>query len=118
MIDPTTTLAALRPPGATPPAGEVTTREAFDDFVAGTFYRELLKGLESAAGSNPYFGGGRAEATFRAQLHGELADSLASAGGGSLTGALYEAFANQTGLDPGRGAGDDPGREPDAGPRG
>ena len=89
--------SALRlPPPAQPP--DLSTREAFDGFVAGTFYREMLKGLRSGAGENPYFGGGQADKVFKAQLDGELADVLASSRGDTFTEDLYAAFARQTGV--------------------
>ena len=83
----------LAPPNhpATP-----ATREAFDEFVAGTFYRQMLKSLRAGTGEVPYMGGSRAEEVFRERLDGQIADDLAARHGGAWTEDLYETFAAQT----------------------
>ena len=77
---------------------DLSTREAFDGFVAGTLFREMLKSLRTSTGETPYFGNGQADKIFRERLDGQLADTLAATGGKSITQDLYEAFGNQTGL--------------------
>ncbi|MFH5804278.1 rod-binding protein [Alienimonas sp. DA493] len=87
----------LSPPEAKPPE-DLSTREAFDGFVAGTLFREMLKSMRTSMGETPYFGNGQANQIFRDRLDGELADRMAATGGKTLTQDLYEAFGNQTGL--------------------
>ena len=87
----------LQPQAAGPPE-DLSTREAFDGFVAGTLFREMLKSLRTSTGETPYFGNGQADQIFRERLDGELADRLAATGGKSITQDLYEAFGQQTGL--------------------
>lgn len=87
----------LQPPQAEPPE-DLSTREAFDGFVAGTLFREMLKSMRTSMGETPYFGNGQANKIFRERLDGELADQLAATGGKTLTQDLYEAFGHQSGL--------------------
>ena len=87
----------LVPPQAEPPA-DLSTREAFDGFVAGTLFRQMLSSLRTSTGETPYFGNGQADRIFRERLDGELADRLAATSGKTLTQDLFEAFGNKTGL--------------------
>ena len=79
-----------------PNAPTPTTREAFDEFVAGTFFRQMLKSLRAGTGEVPYMGGSRAEEVFRERLDGRIADDLAARNGGAWTEDLYETFAAQS----------------------
>ena len=80
-------------PGASP-----RTREAFDGFVAGTLFRQMLSAMRTGTGEVPYFGNGQAHQIFREQLDGAVADTLAKTSAGPLTGELFEAFAAQSGV--------------------
>ena len=88
--------SALRPPPSAPHAAP-ETREAFDGFVAGTLFRQMLEAMRSGTGEVPYFGNGRAHEVFRSQFDGAVADRLAESSAGPLTQELFEAFAAQTG---------------------
>ncbi|MEM7810211.1 MAG: rod-binding protein [Planctomycetota bacterium] len=72
--------------------GEPTTREAFRDLVAGTFYKQMLAELRSSEKPVPYIGGGRAEEVFREQLDQTLAENFAASHGDPLVAGLYEKF--------------------------
>lgn len=72
-----------------------THEEAFQQFVAGTFYAQMLKSLRSTEGETPYLDGGQAESIFRAQLDQELASQLATQQGDSFAAALYSAHRDQ-----------------------
>ena len=98
MSPPTLPPSAFRPPPADAPPADLSTREAFDGFVAGTFYRRMLSQMRGGQGETAYFGDSRASKVFRERLDGEIADRLAESDGGALTADLYAAFTNQTGV--------------------
>jgi Rod binding domain-containing protein len=89
-LSPAGTLGALQSP-APQPAGS-QTRAAFQDFVAGTFYKEMLKSLHQMHGKPAYFHGGQAEKIFQGQLDQQLAEDLARGRGGDFADSLYQAF--------------------------
>jgi hypothetical protein len=81
--------------GANPAAidkDQLSEREAFDRFVGGTFFRQLLGAMQKTVGKAPYFHGGQAEEVFRAQLNETLADKMAEATADQFTGPMYELF--------------------------
>lgn len=80
-------------PTADVAAEELTTKEAFRDFVAGTFYRELFKSLRSGENKPAYFHGGRAEEIFRGQLDQIVTEDLAKSHGAQLSDPLFSAFS-------------------------
>jgi hypothetical protein len=71
---------------------QLSEREAFDQFVGGTFFRQLLGAMQKTVGKAPYFHGGQAEEVFRAQLNETLADKMAEATADQFTGPMYELF--------------------------
>jgi Rod binding domain-containing protein len=73
--------------------GDVKTN--FQDFVAGTFYKEMLKSLHKMHGKPAYLDGGEAEKIFQGQLDQQMAEDLAHSHGSSLTDGLYQAFLQQ-----------------------
>jgi Rod binding domain-containing protein len=75
-------------------------REKFQDFAAGTFYKEMLKSLRSGQKHSKYFYGGQAEEIFRGQMDQQIAEEMAHQHGGTFANPLFEAYARQTGLDP------------------
>ena len=97
MLAPSLPPSLSLPPSAKPPE-DLSTREAFDGFVAGTLFRQMLKSLRTGTGETPYFGNSQAEEIFRERLDGELADRFASSHGKTLTQDLFETFSGQTGL--------------------
>ncbi len=72
-----------------------TTKEAFQDFVAGTFFKEMFKALRSTESELPYIGGGQAEKIFREQMDTYLSESMAKSHGGMFSDGLYETFQSQ-----------------------
>ncbi len=68
------------------------TKEAFQDFVAGTFFKMMLKSLRSTQGTVEYIGGGQAEQTFRGQLDQQIAEDLAREHGEAFSAPLYPNF--------------------------
>jgi len=77
---------------AAPNSDQLSEREAFDQFVGGTFFRQLLGAMQKTVGKAPYFHGGQAEEVFRAQLNETLADKMAEATADQFTGPMYELF--------------------------
>ena len=71
------------------------TREAFDKFVGGTFYRQMLSEMQKSVGKAAYMHGGQAEEMFRSELNSQLADKMAESSGKELTGSMYELFKLQ-----------------------
>jgi Rod binding domain-containing protein len=71
---------------------ESPTKAAFQDFVAGTFYKEMLKSLHKMHDKPAYFHGGQAEKIFQGQLDQQVAEDLARGRGGELADSLYQAF--------------------------
>jgi hypothetical protein len=70
-------------------------RRQFDQFVGGTFYRQLLGELQKTVGKPAYMHGGQAEDMFRAELNSRLADQLAATTAAQFTGPLFELFMLQ-----------------------
>ncbi len=71
------------------------TREAFDKFVGGTFYRQMLSEMQKSVGKPAFMHGGQAEEMFRSELNSQLADKMAESSGKQLTGSMYELFQLQ-----------------------
>lgn len=70
-------------------------KEAFQDFVAGTFYKQMFKSLRSAQGKPAYFHGGQAEEMFQAQLDQQISEDLAKGQGSAFSDTLFSAFSRQ-----------------------
>ena len=71
-------------------------KKVFQEFAAGTFYREMLGSLRKGTGKPAYFHGGQAEDIFRAEMDRLIVDDLAAKHGEGFAGPLYETFAQQT----------------------
>ncbi len=78
-----------------PAQDQLEVREAFQDFVAGTFYKEMLKALRSTQQKPAYFHGGQAEEIFQGQLDQQVAEDLAKGHGANLADPLFKAFSQQ-----------------------
>lgn len=73
-------------------------REAFDQSIGSTFFRQMLKSLRSSTGKPAYFHGGQAEEIFQSQLDEILISDLASATGDSFSDKLFQQqFPNHSG---------------------
>jgi len=68
------------------------TQQAFQDFVAGTFYKQMLKALRSTQQSVQYMDGGQAEQAFRSQLDQQISEDLARSHGDVFAEGLYDGF--------------------------
>lgn len=93
--DPTGSRRLLAAQGNDKPVENLTAREAFQDFVAGTFYQQMLKSLHATHGKPAYFHGGQAEEMFQSQMDQQVASDLAKSHGSVLSDKLYEVFARQ-----------------------
>jgi len=71
---------------------QMETREVFKNFVAGTFYQQMLKALRSTQGEVQYLGGGQGEQMFRSQLDQQLSEQLARDHGDAFAAPLYDSF--------------------------
>lgn len=71
------------------------TRQAFDKFVGGTFYRQMLSEMQKSVGKPAFLHGGQAEETFRSELNSHLADKLAENSAQDFTGSMFELFQLQ-----------------------
>ncbi|HLJ11717.1 MAG TPA: rod-binding protein [Planctomycetaceae bacterium] len=79
-----------------PRRGQPAVREKFQDFVGGTFYKEMLKALRSGQKHSKYFYGGQAEEMFRGQMDQQIAEDMAHQYAGHLSDPLFEAYSRQS----------------------
>jgi Rod binding domain-containing protein len=79
-----------------PSKGQLAVREKFQDFVGGTFYKEMLKSLRAAQKPSKYLNGGQAEKIFQGQMDQQIAENLARQYGGPLAAPLFESYARQS----------------------
>lgn len=79
-----------------PKKDDLELREKFQDFAAGTFYKEMLKALRQGQKHSKYFYGGQAEEIFRGQMDQQVAENLARQHGGGFAGPLYDAYSKQS----------------------
>lgn len=70
-------------------------KKVFSEFVAGTFYQQMLKALRSSENEIAYIGGGQAEKLFRGQLDMQIASDLANSHDDTLSQSLYESFSSR-----------------------
>lgn len=80
-----------------PSEQELLVRETFQEFVAGTFYSQMLKSLHKMHDKPAYFHGGSAEGIFQSQLDQQVAEDLAKQDGAALSADLLSAFAQRHG---------------------
>lgn len=94
-ITSTKTLASLNSEKTpVPDESLLELKQTFQDFVAGTFYKEMFKSLRKTHDKPAYLYGGQAEEMFQNQLDQQVAEDLASEHGGSFSDDLFEAFKN------------------------
>ena len=75
--------------------GSTELKQTFQDFVAGTFYRQMLSSLHDGQDKPAYFHGGQAEDIFQSEMDSRIADDLARRDGASFAKPLYAQFAHQ-----------------------
>jgi Rod binding domain-containing protein len=73
------------------------TKSAFQDFTAGTFYKEMLKSLRKMHNKPAYVYGGHAEEIFQGQMDQQVAENLAQSKGSQISDPLFQSFLNRTG---------------------
>ncbi len=98
----------------TPAAGELAVREKFQDFVGGTFYKEMLKSLRAAQKPSKYLNGGQAEKIFQGQMDQQIAEDLAHQYAAHLADPLFENFSRLSLSKPPRSPSMEAGRALDA----
>lgn len=76
--------------GAQSLPGTDEIRKQFQNAIAGTFYRQMMKSLRSTTGKPAYLHGGQAEEIFRGQLDEIMADQLAAGSGQVFSDRLFE----------------------------
>lgn len=70
-------------------------KEAFQDFVGGTFYKQMFKSLRSGQNKPAYFHGGQAEDMFQSHLDQQISEDLAKNQGSAFSDTLFSAFSRQ-----------------------
>ena len=74
---------------------ETTLQDAFQDFFAGTFYKQMFESLRKMHSKPAYFHGGRAEEMFQSQMDQQVAENLARDQGGSFSDPMFSVFAQK-----------------------
>jgi hypothetical protein len=67
----------------------------FQDFVAGSFYKTMLKSLRDGQKPPQYFYGGNSERIFQKQFDEQLAETLARDHGAQLAAPFYDLYSKQ-----------------------
>lgn len=80
-------------PREAPQPGDPEVRGKFQDFVAGTFYKTMLKALRDTQRPPKYFHGGQAEQIFQGQFDQQIAEQMARQHGKSFADPLYGAYS-------------------------
>lgn len=88
--------ATRRSVGSLDSGSKADLKSTFQDFAAGTFYKEMMKSLHKMHRKPAYLHGGQTEDIFQGQLNQQLAEDLAHEHGGQFADSLYQAFL-QTG---------------------
>jgi peptidoglycan hydrolase FlgJ len=81
--------------GSAPRPKDDKLHQAFQSFVAGTFYKQMFKSLHKMHKKPAYFHGGRAEEIFQGQMDQEVSENLAKRQGDALADSMYKAFAQR-----------------------
>jgi len=75
-------------------------QEKFQEFMAGTFYGQMVKALRSGQQKPAYFHGGQAEEIFQGQMDQIVSENLAKTHGASFAEPMYRAYQQQRGITP------------------
>jgi Rod binding domain-containing protein len=78
-----------------PAEANLQVKEKFQEFVAGTFYSQMLKALHKTHDKPAYFHGGQAEELFQSQMDQHVATELSKNHGASFSDPLFNTFQNQ-----------------------
>src|SRR5580704_10187451 len=79
------------------PADQDKVKSTFQDFAAGTFYKEMMKSLRKMHNKPAYMYGGHAEEVFQGQMDQEIAESMAHSKGSQISDPLFKGFLNHAG---------------------
>lgn len=79
------------------PASKEKLKSTFQDFTAGTFYKEMLKSLRKMHNKPAYVYGGRAEEIFQGQMDQQVAENLAHSKGSQISEPLFQGFMSRAG---------------------
>lgn len=79
------------------PAGNDKLKSNFQDFTAGTFYKEMLKSLRKMHNKPAYMYGGHAEEVFQGQMDQQVAENLAHNQGSQISDPLFQGYLNRIG---------------------
>lgn len=69
-------------------------RDVFQDFTAGTVFKQMFKSLRRMHDEPAYFHGGQAEKTFRNLLDERVAEDMARSHGDAIADPLFQPFLN------------------------
>ncbi|HVX57542.1 MAG TPA: rod-binding protein [Candidatus Saccharimonadales bacterium] len=84
-------------PDRAPAEADLELREKFQEFVAGTFYKQMLKSMRSSQRKPAYFHGGQGEDVFQSQMDEIVTDNFAKNHGDTFAGNLYDIYQKQRG---------------------
>jgi peptidoglycan hydrolase FlgJ len=79
------------------PADTEKMKSTFQDFAAGTFYKEMMKSLRKMHNKPAYIYGGHAEEVFQGQMDQQVAETLAHNQGAQISDPLFQGFLNRVG---------------------
>lgn len=92
--------STLQPLSAVPKDQHAEVQEKFQEFMAGTFYAQMVKSLRAGQGKPAYFHGGQAEEIFQSQMDQIVSENLANSHGAEFAEPLYRAYLQQRGQQP------------------
>ena len=75
-----------------PSAEELEVRDKFQEAVAGTFFKQMLKALRSTQGKPAYFHGGQAEEIFQSRMDDQISEEMSRRHGEKFAGPLFAAY--------------------------
>lgn len=85
----------IEPAVRQPANANLQVKEKFQEFVAGTFYTQMLKALHKTHDKPAYFHGGQTEEIFQSHLDQQVATDLAKNNGAAFSDSLFNAFLHQ-----------------------
>lgn len=72
-------------------------QEKFQEFMAGSFYSQMVKSLRAGQGKPAYFHGGQAEEIFQSQMDQIVSTNLAKSHGTEFAEPMFRAYMQQRG---------------------
>jgi peptidoglycan hydrolase FlgJ len=68
-------------------------REAFDNFVGQTFFKQMLSAMRKTVDEPAYFHGGQTEEVFQNQLDQVLSERMTDAAASEFTDPMFELYS-------------------------